>query len=78
MFSIKVATHEMSNPITIPVKIEIGFSKEKKSETDLVDSFRISTNTFDPSKSSPPNVWNIRLNKRIERYFQDSEPKKAN
>jgi hypothetical protein len=67
------STQERSNPINIPVKIEIGLDREETNEPCLQDNFRISANTFDPSKSSPPNVWNMRLNKRIAQYFQETD-----
>ena len=75
MSLIKVAIQERSNPINIPIKIEIDLKKEEKVDINSTENFRVSANTFDPSKSSPPNIWNMRLNKRIEQYFQDSGPK---
>jgi len=65
--SIRIICHEKTEPISIPIKLK---------EPELIifsDPFSVSTNTFDPSKFSPPNLWNIRLSKRVEQYFQNPE-----
>lgn len=54
--------YERSENITIP---------KKSSFEDLtkLDEYKLTSNNFDPTKASPPNKWNNRLQQRINNYF---------
>ena len=67
--SIKV-TMPPSIPISIPIPIPISDSNPIKFvETSInKDQYELTANIFDPTKSSPPNIWNIRLKNRIAKF----------
>jgi hypothetical protein len=55
-------THERSNVIPI----QSLCNKNKYHSFDI--SYDLKSNFFDPSKSSPPNEFLIKLNQRIQNY----------
>lgn len=57
--------HERSN--IIPILSEITTSKDNLSPK-AKGEYSLKENFFDPSKSSPPNVFMIKLNQRLVTY----------
>lgn len=58
--------YERSDNITIPKKSSFeDFTK--------LDEYQLTSNNFDPTKASPPNKWNNRLQKRMNNYFTYNE-----
>jgi hypothetical protein len=58
--------YERSENITIPKKSSFeDFTK--------LDEYKLTSNNFDPTKASPPNKWNNRLQQRINNYFTEYE-----
>jgi hypothetical protein len=54
--------YERSENIAIHKKISYNdFTK--------LNEYKLTSNNFDPTKASPPNKWNNRLQKRINNYF---------
>jgi hypothetical protein len=56
--------HERSNIIQIPKKISVT---EKGSNVNRT-TYDLTQNCFDPSKSSPPNDFMIKLRQRVNLY----------
>ena len=54
--------YERSDNIAIPKKASFENFEE-------LNEYKLTSNNFDPTKASPPNKWNIRLQQRIDNYF---------
>ena len=59
--------HERTPPIII--KKNLSTPMKIKSPTS---EYSLKKNVFDPSKSSPPNEFMIKLNMRINKYHMDN------
>lgn len=62
----KIPNSEKSLPIKINNKLN---SKVNKYDNDTSKEYDISTNLFNPDKSSPPNVFINNLLSRINNYY---------
>ena len=66
MFSNSRIIHERS--IVVPILKKIStLMKEKENNNDKIE-YSLKQNFFDPSKSSPPNEFMIKLHMRISNY----------
>ena len=63
MISIQHIIHESSN--IIPIKQNLSTSMKATSQTS---EYSLKQNFFDPSKSSPPNEFMIKLHMRMNMY----------
>ena len=57
--------YERSENITIP-------KKSSFEDFTNLDVYKLNSNIFDPTKASPPDNWNNRLQQRINNYFMDN------
>ncbi len=60
---------ERSNVIPIERKI----SSPVEITSTLTGEYSLKENVFDPSKSSPPNEFMIKLHRRVDRYYLDNK-----
>lgn len=58
--------HERTN--IIPILTEISTSMKEEFSPKAKGEYSSTANFFDPSKSSPPNLFMIKLNKRLVTY----------
>ena len=67
----------LTQPITIPKSTKkiittFDYNSQIKNDNDSIflnnDYYDLKQNVFDPTKNSPPNHWNSRLNNRIIKY----------
>ena len=64
----KYVIHERTNPIPIKQNLTSTMKiNSPKGEYSLKENF------FDPSKSSPPNDFMIKLHMRINKYYMDKD-----
>jgi len=61
--------HERSN--IIPIKHSL--STEMKMNSPSKGEYSLKQNFFDPSKSSPPNEFMIKLHMRMNKYHMDNK-----
>lgn len=60
--------HERSEPF--PIKQKLATSMKINSPKG---EYSLKKNFFDPSKSSPPNEFMIKLHMRMNRYYMDKD-----
>jgi hypothetical protein len=60
--------HEKPHPIPIKKKLSTAIKI-----TSLTSEYGLKQNFFDPSKSSPPNEFMIKLNMRMNKYHMDNK-----
>ena len=60
--------HERSDIIPIQQK-----SPTNKKENLSIGEYSLTQNFFDPSKSSPPNEFIIKLHMRMNKYYTDND-----
>lgn len=60
--------NERSN--IIPININNSTSVQEKSPKG---EYSLKKNFFDPSKSSPPNQFMIKLHMRMDKYYRDNK-----
>ncbi len=68
----------MNNPyhITKPNKsAPISIPQSNESTVNKIE-YNLNTNCINPTKNSPPNSWNTRLEKRYKSYFENKYPTK--
>jgi hypothetical protein len=66
-------TSAKSVSISIPIKSNIEDKEEVATylkRNSLSFDSKLDNNAFDPTKNSPPNPWLIKLENRIQQYYQ--------
>ena len=61
---------ERSKIIPIPKKLSTLMEEFRNNRQD---EYSLKQNFFDPSKSSPPNEFMIKLHMRMNRYYMDKD-----
>ena len=59
------------NERSLPIPIKQNLSTQMKLNSPKSE-YSLKQNFFDPSKSSPPNEFMIKLNMRINKYYVDN------
>ena len=62
-------TYKYERTPTIPIKQILSTTMKEKT---LEDEYSLKQNFFDPSKSSPPNEFMIKLHLRMNKYYLDN------
>lgn len=64
--------HKFNREISIDIPISQKLSEKKKLNSPSNEEYSLNQGFFDPSKSSPPNEFMIKLHMRLNRYHSDN------
>ena len=65
--------YNSTKPVPIPIKSTNDHKQEVASylkRNSLSFDSKLDKNAFDPTKNSPPNPWLVKLESRIQNYYQ--------
>ena len=65
--------YNSTKPVPIPIKQNIDHKQEVTNylkRNSLSFDSKLDKNAFHPTKNSPPNPWLLKLESRIQQYYQ--------